>query len=257
MLEKHGRRLTPDDPLFTNLRHPGEPIADMSQALGGIVKTAMTDLGINPENYSAHSLRKTRPSYAMSQNSSMTESMVHDGRSSEVTGIVYAHRNPRNPLDGDPTVDVYNKTSEIAAAKPEPLGRAAVATEPESVEPAGQDRQPTGATRDETAAGPAPSRRGHRHRKRRPNRGTPRRSRRPASVRRGRQNHCRDSENPPYDPHQPLPQCGQARGNPRSHPQRQTRPRHSEAPPQSASPGLTTAFGVFVTESSCYSGQQP
>ena len=120
MVHKHSRRLTLEDPLFTNLRNPGEPIADMSQALGGIVKAAITDLGINPENYSAHSLRKTRPSYAMSQNSSMTESMVHDGRSSEVTGLVYAHRNPRNPLEGDPTVNAYDKTCDLAADQQSP-----------------------------------------------------------------------------------------------------------------------------------------
>ena len=104
----------------------------MSQALGGIVKTAMADLGINPENYSAHSLRKTRPSYAMSQNSSMTESMVHDGRSSEVTGLVYAHRNPRNPLDGDPTVNAYNKTCGPTADQPATTAGPAQPTEPET-----------------------------------------------------------------------------------------------------------------------------
>ena len=118
MIEKHGRRLAAGDPLFTSLKFPGEPLVNMSQALSGIVKTALADLGINPENYSAHSLRKTRPSYVLSQNGSMTESMVHDGRSSEVTGLVYAHRDPRNPLDGDPTVGAYNKTTDPAESDP-------------------------------------------------------------------------------------------------------------------------------------------
>lgn len=130
MIEKHGRRLAAADPLFTNLKCPGEPLANMSQALGGIVKTALADLGINPENYSAHSLRKTRPSYVLSQNGSMTESMVHDGRSSEVTGLVYAHRNPRNPLDGDPTVDAYKRAADPAEGDPATTGKTAEAGEP-------------------------------------------------------------------------------------------------------------------------------
>lgn len=103
-----GSRLSADDPLFCNLKHPGEPIANMSRVLGDIVKTAMADLGHNPDDYSAHSLRKLRASYALSQGGSMTDVMVHDGRSSEPAGLVYAHRNPQQPFKGDPTVNIYN-----------------------------------------------------------------------------------------------------------------------------------------------------
>ena len=34
--------------------------------------------------------------------------MRFNGRSSEATGLVYAHRNPRNPFKGDPTVAIYH-----------------------------------------------------------------------------------------------------------------------------------------------------
>ena len=74
--------LTADDALFCNLKRPGEPIAHMTKLLGGLVKAAMADLGHNPDDYSAHSLRKLRASYVLSQGGSMTDVMVHDGRSS-------------------------------------------------------------------------------------------------------------------------------------------------------------------------------
>ena len=112
VLAHRGTRLTADDPLFCTLNQPGDPITDMSRVLGGIVKTYMADLGHNPDDYSAHSLRKFRASYALSQGGSMTEVMVHDGRSSEPAGLVYAHRNPQQPFKGDPTVNIYNHTTE-------------------------------------------------------------------------------------------------------------------------------------------------
>ena len=108
LLAHRGSRLTAADPLFCTLNHPGEPITAMSRVLGAIVKTAMAELGHNPHDYSAHSLRKFRASYALSQGGSMTEVMVHDGRSSEPAGLVYAHRNPQQPFKGDPTVNIYN-----------------------------------------------------------------------------------------------------------------------------------------------------
>ena len=108
LLATRGRRLTADDALFCNLKRPGEPISHMTKLLGGLVKAAMADLGHNPDDYSAHSLRKLRASYVLSQGGSMTDVMVHDGRSSEATGLVYAHRNPNNPFKGDPTVAIYH-----------------------------------------------------------------------------------------------------------------------------------------------------
>ena len=117
LLAHRGSRLSADDPLFCNLNHPGEPIADMSRVLGGIVKTAMADLGHNPDDYSAHSLRKLRASYVLSQGGSMTDVMVHDGRSSEPAGLVYAHRNPQQPFKGDPTVNIYNHIDQQDTAR--------------------------------------------------------------------------------------------------------------------------------------------
>ena len=112
LLAHRGTRLTADDPLFCTLNQPGDPITDMSRVLGGIIKTNMADLGHNPDDYSAHSLRKFRASYALSQGGSMTEVMVHDGRSSEPAGLVYAHRNPQQPFKGDPTVNIYNRNDQ-------------------------------------------------------------------------------------------------------------------------------------------------
>ena len=144
LLADRGIRLTADDPLFCTLNQPGEPITDMSRVLGGIVKTNMADLGHNPDDYSAHSLRKFRASYALSQGGSMTEVMVHDGRSSEPAGLVYAHRNPHNPFKGDPTVNMYNRndqqdTTEGATMTPATRSDRAPASPASSDAPAGAD----------------------------------------------------------------------------------------------------------------------
>ena len=135
MLARHGRRLGPDDPLYTPIKNPGEHIADMTHALGGIVKEWIGGLGIDPRKYSGHSLRKARDSYVLSRDGSMTECMVHSGRSSEVTGLAYAHRNPRNPLAGDPTANIYEKAAELAADEPAAAAAMAGPDEPATAEP--------------------------------------------------------------------------------------------------------------------------
>ena len=112
MLGRHSRRLAPEDPLYTRIKKPGEPISSMSHALSGIVKEWIGDLGIDPQKYSGHSLRKTRDTYVLGRGGSMTECMVHAGRSSEPAGLAYARRDPRNPLAGDPTKNVYDKMAE-------------------------------------------------------------------------------------------------------------------------------------------------
>ena len=124
LLGRHSRRLAPEDPLYTRIKNPGEPIADMSHTLGGIVKEWIGGLGINPQKYSGHSLRKARDSFVLNQNGSMTECMVHAGRSSEPAGLAYAHRNPRNPLAGDPTKNVYDKMAELADQEPAAAAKA-------------------------------------------------------------------------------------------------------------------------------------
>ena len=118
----------------------------MSRVLGAIVKAAMADLGHNPHDYSAHSLRKFRASYALSQGGSMTEVMVHDGRTSEPAGLVYAHRNPQQPFKGDPTVNMYNHIDEHDT------------TEGATMAPAtGSDRSPASPAPSAAAAGADPT----------------------------------------------------------------------------------------------------
>ena len=110
LIAHRGTRLTADRPLFTNLRDPGHALnADsMSRMLGRIVKAAVSELGLDPRTYSAHSLRKVRATYVLARGGSQIEVMLHDARSSEAQNLVYAHRDPRNPFAGDPTVRFYD-----------------------------------------------------------------------------------------------------------------------------------------------------
>ena len=52
----------------------------------------MASIGLPPNDYNAHSLRKMRASYILSQSGSMTDVMVHDGRSSGAEGVPYTRR---------------------------------------------------------------------------------------------------------------------------------------------------------------------
>ena len=103
-----GTRLAGWHPLFSSLKHPGEPINTLSRTLGKAVKTSMARIGRPPDAYSAHSLRKFRASHVLSQGGSMTAVMVHDGRSSEVEGIVYARPDQRDPFAADLMVGLYS-----------------------------------------------------------------------------------------------------------------------------------------------------
>ena len=103
-----GTRLAGWHPLFSSLKHPGKPINTLSRTLGKAVKTSMARIGRPPDAYSAHSLRKFRGSHVLSRGGSMTDVMVHDGRSSEVEGIVYARRDPRDPFGADLMVGLYS-----------------------------------------------------------------------------------------------------------------------------------------------------
>ena len=122
-----GIRLEGSHPLFASLKQPGEPIKRLSDVLGGIVKDAMVSIGIPPDEYSAHSLRKFRASYVLNNGGSMTDVMLHDGRSSEAEGLVYCRIDPRNPLKADPTRGIYDQT---ALKEPPAMNTAAAATEP-------------------------------------------------------------------------------------------------------------------------------
>ena len=113
MVARHGRRLAPEDPLYTRIKIPGKPISSMSHTLSTILKDWVVELGIDPKKYSGHSLRKTRDTYILSKGGDLVEAMVHAGRTSVVSGPAYARRDPRNPLAGDPTANLYD---EIAAA---------------------------------------------------------------------------------------------------------------------------------------------
>ena len=111
LLSARGSRLAGHHPLFTNLKHVGEPIKYLSRTLGTIVKEAVASIGLPPGEYSAHSLRKFRASWVFSQGGSMTNVMVHDARSSEVEGLVYARPDRRDPFAADPTVGIFDKVA--------------------------------------------------------------------------------------------------------------------------------------------------
>ena len=85
-------RLAARHPLFASLRRLGEPIKPMARTLGRIIREAMASIGLPPNGYNAHSLRKMRASYILSQSGSMTDVMFHDGRSSGAEGVPYARR---------------------------------------------------------------------------------------------------------------------------------------------------------------------
>ena len=132
LVAAHGTRLHGSHPLFTSLKHPGEPIKQLPRILGEIVKEAMLSIGVPPGEYSAHSLRKFRASYVLSSGGSMTDVMRHDGRSSEVEGLVYARLDRRNPLKADPTRGIYEHTTqqEPATMSATPAPDAPVASAP-------------------------------------------------------------------------------------------------------------------------------
>ena len=127
-----GIRLEGSHPLFTSLKQPGEPIKAMSDVLGRIVKDAMVSIGIPPDAYSAHSLRKFRASYVLNNGGNQTNVMLHDGRSSEAEGLVYCRIDPRNPLKADPTKGIYDET----APKEPPAMNTAPAAGPPATDPA-------------------------------------------------------------------------------------------------------------------------
>ena len=106
-----GRRLEPSDPLFCNLRNPPAPINSMSRTVSDALRELMAGIGCDPDRYSSHSLRKLRSTKVLDDGGSMTDVMLHDGRSSEISGLPYAHRNPRRPLRSDPMVGVLDKAS--------------------------------------------------------------------------------------------------------------------------------------------------
>lgn len=108
LLAVRGEQLAGHHPLFTSLKRVGEPIRYLSRTLGEVVRAAVSSIGLPPGSYSAHSLRKFRASHVLSRGGSMTEVMVHDGRSSEIEGPVYARRDPQNPFAGDPTVGIFD-----------------------------------------------------------------------------------------------------------------------------------------------------
>ena len=122
-----GRRLTVDDPLFTSLKHPGRGFSDkqMSKVLGGIVKEAVAELGLNPKNYSGHSLRKVRATYVISVGGSDVEVSKHDGRKSPASNLPYVQIDPRYPFAGDPTVGIYGEAAEPAGRARRDAGSAA------------------------------------------------------------------------------------------------------------------------------------
>ena len=110
LIQHAGRRLAATDPLFCNLRNPGEPIKNMSRTLGEAVKKLMADIGQDPDRYAAHSLRKTRTTHIVNEGGDLGEDAVHAGRRSVAASLPYAHRNPRNRIAADPLRNVFPDT---------------------------------------------------------------------------------------------------------------------------------------------------
>ena len=148
LLATSGVRLAGHHPLFTNLKCVGQPIKFLSRTLGRVVKTAVASIGLPPTEYSAHSLRKFRASHVLSQGGNMTEVMLHDARASEVAGLAYARRDPRNPFAGDPTIGIFDKVTKgsdimsTAHPKPDAVAHEAVGSAPatQPTPPEGQQR---------------------------------------------------------------------------------------------------------------------
>ena len=138
MLKHHGRRLSCNDPLFCNLRSPGEPIKNMSRTAGQAVKSLMADLGHDPDHYAAHSLRKTRTTHVLNTGGNTLEDMKHAGRRSEAAGLPYAHRSPRNPVAADPLREVFddvrqNESSDMHNATDPPPAPVSTDSEPAAI----------------------------------------------------------------------------------------------------------------------------
>ena len=121
MVALHGRRLSVEDPLFTQIKRPGQGFTanQLSRALGKIVKAAVEGLGFDPSRYSAHSLRKFRSTYIHSIGGSQLNGMLHDARSSEASNLPYVQTDPRNPFSGDPMVGTLGN---VVTARLKPIG---------------------------------------------------------------------------------------------------------------------------------------
>ena len=113
----------------------------------------MVSIGIPLDEYSAHSLRKFRASYVLNNGGSMTDVMLHDGRSSEAEGLVYCRIDPRNPLKADPTRGIYDQTAlkEHPTMSAVPAADTAASPAPEA-DTAGALAKPS-----ETAPSPSPA----------------------------------------------------------------------------------------------------
>ena len=136
MVMHHGRRLSAEDPLYTNLDYPGRRYTakQLSDVLGEIVKKAVIGLGLDPRHYSSHSLRKVRATYVFSKGGSQLNVMQHDGRSSEASNLPYVQIDPRNPFAGDPVVDFYADADD---GTPRAAGAETVATPTAAAPPLG------------------------------------------------------------------------------------------------------------------------
>ena len=63
-----------------------------ARPVGRIVREAVASIGIPPDHYNAHSLRKFRATAVFDRGGSWTDVMLHDGRSSGADGVPCARR---------------------------------------------------------------------------------------------------------------------------------------------------------------------
>ena len=117
LIAYEGRRLRAGDPMFTSLKKPGRRFTakGLSRVLGETVKALVSELGLDPRNYSAHTLRKVRATYVFSKGGSQLNVMTHDSRSSLASNLPYVQIDPRNPFAGDPTVNFYDNVDTDAS----------------------------------------------------------------------------------------------------------------------------------------------